>query len=225
MSDSVKARTRRNEVTQAGKIGGSLKRALDYMVHAPGRCTDNEAAALVGLSVTAIRNALRRPEVRRYLLEARQVLRTAMLADNLKVLAEVKDQKANQMARLAAVRAIENMTDDPIAAPGVAQRPGLIVVINTDSERAHHNTVSVDSIADTAEAVLNDQHLQRQVGPQGGTHLRRTTSLATDQTATIDLTPNPTGQPADAGGATDRAPLVAPGASRKGNPTPKTGRD
>ena len=106
-----------------------MKRALDAMVF---DCkTDNEAAVETGLTISAIRIALKQPATRSYYREQLQVLRERESAANIHALVEVRDQKTNQMARVQAVKALEQISDDAPAARGSVSLPGLVIVVNT----------------------------------------------------------------------------------------------
>lgn len=93
--------------------------------------TDNEAAIKVGMTVTNIRLALKEPHVRVYYREALHVLRTRESARNIHTLAEVRDQKTNQMARVQAVKALEQLDDEVTTrrGSGFSAAPGLIINI------------------------------------------------------------------------------------------------
>src|SRR5215472_83385 len=69
----------RKTVLPAKRIGGRLKQALDLMVWGDGErryLPDNEAAAIAGLNVISIRNALHKPHVLAYYKQQREVLRS-----------------------------------------------------------------------------------------------------------------------------------------------------
>lgn len=94
--------------------------------------TDSEAAVIVGMNVLSIRNALQRAHVRAYLIAQRDVLRTRESPRNIYTLMEVRDQTSNQMARVQAVKALEQLEDSPQSAAQRQHTPGFVIqVINT----------------------------------------------------------------------------------------------
>lgn len=109
------------------KVTGKLQVALDAMVF-EGLPYD-EAAQKANITVRAIRMALSKQHVIAYIRQQRDVLRTSMSGRNILTLAEVRDQKQNQMARVNAVAALERMEDQTHAAGNRASTPGLVVVV------------------------------------------------------------------------------------------------
>ena len=91
--------------------------------------TDNEAAVKFKITVSAIRIGLKRPHVLTYLKEQRQVLLAREFARNSHALIEVRDQTANQMARVAAVRALEQADSNTLPFVG-KPAPGFVIVVN-----------------------------------------------------------------------------------------------
>ena len=107
-------------------VGGRLKKAIDAMVWT--NATDSEAATQFKISVTAIRLALKKPHVRLYLKEQREVLHARELARNSHALIAVRDQTGNPMARVAAVRQLEHVVEAESAHPHVTT-PGICIQI------------------------------------------------------------------------------------------------
>jgi hypothetical protein len=56
-------------------------------------------------------------------------LRTSERARNIHALVEVRDQKSNQMARVSAAKALEQISDDSPASSGTSSSPGVVVQI------------------------------------------------------------------------------------------------
>lgn len=115
--------------SKAMRVTGKLKVACDLLAYEG--MPFNEAAQQAGLSVAAMRSALQRPHVIAYLKAQREVLRASMSGRNILTLAEVRDQTGNQMARVNAVKALEQISDEPMAAPGRAASAGVVIVIQT----------------------------------------------------------------------------------------------
>lgn len=111
------------------KVTGKLKVALDTMVWEGLKRPD--AAAKAGLSDHGVREALRRPHVKAYYLSQLEVLRTSERARNIHALVEVRDDPANKMARVQAVRTLENLSDAAESHAGSAQlrSPGVVIVV------------------------------------------------------------------------------------------------
>lgn len=134
--DQTPAKT---EKTRRAYIGGKLKRALDLMVYGDedgNRYDHVTAPRKVDYSNVSMRKALQRPDVLRYLNEQKQVFRKSLSAGNIHVLGEIRDDSGNAMARLGAVKLLEQM-DQQAPAQSAANRnvtPGVVVVINANRE-------------------------------------------------------------------------------------------
>lgn len=110
-----------------GKVTGKLLIAMRAMVwEGATRC---DAATKAGISEHSLYVALRKAHVRQWYLAEIDVLRTSEKARNIFTLAEVRDQKTNQMARVAAVKALEQLDDQPANAAARAQSPGFIIQV------------------------------------------------------------------------------------------------
>lgn len=83
-------------------------------------------------------NALRRPQVKRLYMNELDVLRTSERARNIHALVDVRDQKGNHMARVNAVKALEQIADETPANAGKSRAPGLVVNIITDGSHMPH---------------------------------------------------------------------------------------
>lgn len=108
---------------------GRMKRALDMMVH--DGMTDNQAAVEVGITIQAIRLAIQKRGVRKYLEQQRDVSRARVCARNIHRLAQIRDAGDN-MPAVNAIKMLEQLDDED--APG--RRPqapfqGLVVQIIT----------------------------------------------------------------------------------------------
>jgi hypothetical protein len=64
------------------------------------------------------------------------VLRTSERARNIHTLVDIRDQKSNQMARVAAVNALEKLDNQSIAGGPAAQTPGVVIVIQGGQPQA-----------------------------------------------------------------------------------------
>lgn len=125
----TKAQLAHRERSAPLKVTGRLKRALDLMVWE--NQTDSQAAVKTKMTVTAIRLALRRPHVLAYVRGQREVLLERECGRNIHTLVNVRDQKRNQMARVQAVKALEQMDDQPAAASGRQSVAGLVLILGS----------------------------------------------------------------------------------------------
>lgn len=120
---AIEGRSRRNAVT------GKLKAALDAMVWEGLKRTD--AAQTAGLADNSLRFALRKPHVLAYFRTEIDALRNSIKARNLHRLDGIADSSRNDMAKIGAIKAIEQIADtaeEKHRNPG-GQLPGLQIVI------------------------------------------------------------------------------------------------
>ena len=125
---AIEGRSRRGAVT------GKLKTALDLMVWENLKRKD--AAEKAGLADSSLRFAFRKPHVMAYYHAELKALRDNLRANNVHRLDKIADESKNDMARVAAVKALELISDqaDEKQRPGAAVLPGLqIVIVNGTS--------------------------------------------------------------------------------------------
>jgi hypothetical protein len=120
---AIPGRSARNKVT------GKLRVALDLMVWSALRRAD--AAEKAGLADSSLRFALRKPHVLQHYNAELAALRTSLRAKNVHRLDTIADESKNDMARVASIKALEQITSqaDEKQRPGMAQMPGLQIVI------------------------------------------------------------------------------------------------
>jgi hypothetical protein len=121
----------RKTVTPVNRIGGRLKLALDLMVWGNGErryLPDNEAAAIAGLNVISIRNALHKPHVLAYYKQQREVLRARESPANIHRLCEIRDA-ADNMPAVNAIRALEQLGNDEQTNRPNTPSPGISIRI------------------------------------------------------------------------------------------------
>jgi hypothetical protein len=120
---AIEGRSRRGAVT------GKLRIALDLMVWEGLKYQD--AATKAGLAASSVRFALRKPHVLQHYNAELAALRTSARAHNFHRLDGIADTSKNDMARVAAVKAMEAIADqaDEKQRPGSAILPGLQIVI------------------------------------------------------------------------------------------------
>jgi hypothetical protein len=112
-------------------VSGRLRAALDDMIE---HGTPWEQSALKSnLTVRAMRLALKRPVVIRYLRDARRVWLSSATGQNLHALARVRDQDSNMAAAVTAARSLESLASEqfggssPIA---IGQAAGFVIDIS-----------------------------------------------------------------------------------------------
>ena len=132
--------------TERGKVTGRLKRALDAMVWNGMKRRD--AATSAGLQEQSLYVALTRPHVRAYYLRQLDVLRTSERARNIHALVGIRDDERNQMARVQAVRTLEQIADDNAGPRSAGSSPGLTIVVV--SPMPHSRDSDAKSLIDLA---------------------------------------------------------------------------
>jgi hypothetical protein len=120
---AIEGRSRRGAVT------GKLRTALDLMVW-QGK-PRAEAAKEAGLADSSLRFALRKPHVLQHYNAELAALRTSLRARNVHRLDCIADTSRNDMAKVAAIKAMEAIADqaDEKRGPGAQMLPGLQIVI------------------------------------------------------------------------------------------------
>jgi hypothetical protein len=111
------------------KVTGKLRQALLAMVWEGSRRP--EAALAAGLKDHSLREALKKPHVKAFYLAELGALRESLRAKNLHRLDGIAESSKNDMARVAAIKTIEQQADDVGGRPAGAQIPGFSIVIIT----------------------------------------------------------------------------------------------
>jgi len=109
------------------RINARNKTAIDAMVW--DGLNRRDAATLAGITDHSLYVALTKPHVRGYYLSQLEVLRTSERARNIHVLAAVRDQETNQMARVAAVKTLEQIEDITTTSQAAQRHPGVVIMI------------------------------------------------------------------------------------------------
>jgi hypothetical protein len=143
----------RKTILPAKRIGGRLKQALDLMVWGDGErryLPDNEAAAIAGLNVLSIRNALQKPHVLAYYREQREVLRARESPANIHRLCEIRDAD-NNMPAVNAIKALEMIGDEQTNRPNTPT-PGISIrIVQVSSQPAPIDIKAAPRIIDVSE--------------------------------------------------------------------------
>lgn len=119
------------------EVSGKLKVALDLMVFGDDEGNPyewNEAAVKANLTVRAMRLALERPHVLRYLNEQKQVFRKSVSAANILHARRIRNQSGNAMASISAIKLLEQL-DERAPTSQATQRnvqPGVVVIVNAN---------------------------------------------------------------------------------------------
>jgi len=129
------------------KVTGRLKTALGLMVW--DGLTDNQAATKAGLTVTAIRMALKQPHVRAWYREQLDVLRSRESSRNIHRLVQIRDA-ADNMPAVQAIKMLEAIEDKQQSNGGAPISPGLTIVINTNAANSPL-TVNPGQVIDNVE--------------------------------------------------------------------------
>lgn len=88
-----------------------------------------QAAEIAGISEHGLYKALRSPPVKAAYLRELEVLRTSERARNIHALTGVRDTSGNGLAVVGAVKALEQMADDPGLDGTQRMQPGLQIVV------------------------------------------------------------------------------------------------
>jgi hypothetical protein len=121
------------------RVTGKVRVAIEAMVW-DGLPRD-KAAEKAGISEHGLYKALRKPPVKAAYLAELDVLRTSERARNIHTLTEVRDQTSNQMARVQAVKALEQIDGDEAQTGNRTALPGMQIVIVQAGSNAPHLVV------------------------------------------------------------------------------------
>jgi hypothetical protein len=111
-----------------GQVTGALRDACDKMIWMGLRY--EAAAKAAGLTARAMRTALNKPHVLRYLADGKRVLRQSEGCRTVRRLAELRDQDTNKNAAVAAARVLEGLPDRDHQQHGAAAaKPGLVIIV------------------------------------------------------------------------------------------------
>lgn len=109
------------------RVTGKLRAAIDLMVWQA--LTRADAAKQAGITEHGLYSAFRKPHVKAHYLSELEVLRTSERARNIHTLVEVRDQTTNQMARVQAVKELEQSAETQARSTGSLSLPGLTIQI------------------------------------------------------------------------------------------------
>jgi hypothetical protein len=130
-------------------VTGRLKNVLDRVVNEGA--DPYEAGRAEGMLARSIRKALAKPHVLAYLRAARQVLREQARAQNIHHMIEMSRSSTNEMAKLGAMKLLEQ--NDEYSRPNAHGQtmPGLVIcIVSRESER-EASTVDIAPRAVEAE--------------------------------------------------------------------------
>jgi hypothetical protein len=107
-----------------------------------------DAATKAGISEHGLYKALRKPPVKAYYLRELEVLRTSERARNFHTLCEVRDQRDNQMARVNAVKALEQVDEISERASSI-RSPGVVIQIVNQGPNDPKPLITLDHVPNT----------------------------------------------------------------------------
>jgi hypothetical protein len=121
--------------SRRGAVTGKLKTALDLMVWHGERRAD--AAQKAGLADASLRCAMRKPHVMDHYHAELNALRLSLRARNLHRLDSIADISKNDMAKVGAIKVLEQIADvaEQHNRPGSTQSPGVVIVIQQPAQR------------------------------------------------------------------------------------------
>ena len=136
------------------RITGKLKSACDLMVFGDDKLpiyTWDAAARHVDLSVRAMRLALEKAHVRKYIRDQQQVFRAAICAANPRRLAQIRDQDENKSAAVRAIQVLERIDEDSEARSANRALPGVTIIIGSPaSVTAQQRTIDAKPLIEHA---------------------------------------------------------------------------
>jgi hypothetical protein len=172
MTDKLPVPTRQAEAIPGRsaplKVTGRLARAIEQMVWFGA--SRAEAAEKAGLKDHSLRSALKKPHVLRHYHAELGVLRESTRAKNFHRLDSIADKSGNDMAKVAAVKAMEAISNDPVGAnvqriggqlPGyvidLTDQPGLTIRIFNPAPPAPMHDVTPDKVIDSEDPTIFKQ--------------------------------------------------------------------
>jgi hypothetical protein len=126
---AIAAKGRSGKLTVSGK----LKVAIDLMLFGDGSASGPsrraDAAKAAGMTDHGLREAFKKPHVRAYYNVGLEILRTSERARNISALAKVRDASENDMAKVSAAKALEQLAEPngPGGAGGGRARAGYMI--------------------------------------------------------------------------------------------------
>jgi hypothetical protein len=127
------------------RVSGRLKRALDAMVWEG--LSRAGAAETAGIREHSLYCALKKPHVLSYYLNEIGVLRSSERAKNIHTLAAVRDQTENQMARVAAVKALEPPAAQAQVNVNIAFQAGYVIDLREPEDIEAGRPLTIEHVA------------------------------------------------------------------------------
>jgi len=107
-----------------------MKRVIAYLLDTEDDLT--KAAAHAGMAMYLAFRYMRQTHVRRFLLEQRQIRIDAARAGNVRALVDIRDDSANKMAAVQAIRTLEGMgLDNEPGQSTQRQSAGITIIIES----------------------------------------------------------------------------------------------
>jgi hypothetical protein len=121
--------------SRRGAVTGKLKTALDLMVW--DNLKRKDAAEKAGLADSSLRFAMRKPHVMAHYNAELNALRLSLRARNLHRLDTIADGSKNDMAKVGAIKVLEQIADvaQQNSGLGSPQSPGVCIIIQAVAPR------------------------------------------------------------------------------------------
>jgi hypothetical protein len=107
---------------------------------------DDQAAKAVGLRTRTVRLARQKPHVIAWMKQQREVFRAHVSAQNIFHARKMRNESTNEMAKLGAMKLIEQIGDDPEAARGRVASPGIVILVGGDATAPQPPTVTIEAV-------------------------------------------------------------------------------
>jgi hypothetical protein len=140
-----------------GKVTGRLRTALTEMVWRGARRA--EAAKVAKMTDHSLRAALRKPHVKAWYLAELGVLRESERPKTFHRLCDLRDQDENKNAAVAAAKALEQISDEPLRSNATVASPGVtirIVNVAPSSITPTPSQINVDATCVQHDQTNND---------------------------------------------------------------------
>lgn len=114
------------------RVAGKLVIALQAIVR-EGQDLQ-QAAQAAGLTTHTLRRALEKPHVIAYLKAQKDVFRAYISGQNIHRLAEIRDASGNAMAKLGAIKLLEQVDEHDQRSSAGARSPGVVIIVGSKAD-------------------------------------------------------------------------------------------
>jgi hypothetical protein len=128
MTDNVDLPATSTERSKPLAVTGRLKMAIELMIWE--KHSRDDAAKAAGMAPKSLYNAFRKHHVLAYFRAELRALKESARAKNFHHLEKIAAESGNDMAKVAAIKVMENLTEEEgRGAAGPVTQPGLTIVI------------------------------------------------------------------------------------------------